>query len=261
MRLLIDAGNTRIKWALADRNRLVSTGALSHDEVAQLGTITAAAPECIRHAHCVSVASHDLTQHIQDTLSSAQLAVSWFSSGPYCCGVTNHYDNPAQLGADRWAAMVGGWSLHQSACLVVSAGTATTVDLIDDSGCFQGGLILPGEQLMRDALFKGTARLPLASGDYHDQPRNTSDAIISGCLNAQAGAIERMFRQLASSPGACCLLAGGNAGRIAPLLNIPFRQIDDLVLRGLAVAACASSEDQTNHSNHLAVSPVTTGES
>ena len=150
------------------------------------------------------------------------------------CGVRNLYDNPAQLGADRWAALIGARTLHAGACLVVCAGTATTVDVLDDEGNFQGGLILPGVALMVRALAGNTAQLPLAEGKFAGLPRNTADAIVSGCLHAQAGAIERMFEQVVAYAEATCLVGGGAAAQLCDLLRIPTRQVDTLVLEGLA---------------------------
>ena len=123
--------------------------------------------------------------------------------------------------------------LTTGACLVVCAGTATTVDLLGADGEFRGGLIFPGFDLMRAALARDTAQLPLAEGEYRPLPRNTRDAIFSGCLHAQAGAIERMFATLAGAPGALCLLTGGGAARLAPHLNIPLQLTDNLILDGL----------------------------
>jgi type III pantothenate kinase len=74
----------------------------------------------------------------------------------------------------------------------------------------------------------------LASGEHASYPRNTNDAIISGCLEAQLGAIERAFARIAGEPDALCLLSGGAAQMLAPQLNIPHRLIDNLVLEGLA---------------------------
>ncbi len=111
----------------------------------------------------------------------------------------NLYENPERLGADRWAALIGARALHPHACVVVTAGTATTVDLLSAAGDFLGGLILPGVELMQQALARGTAQLPLADGRFALQPRRTVDAIRSGCLQAQAGAVERMFRQIADA--------------------------------------------------------------
>jgi len=111
------------------------------------------------------------------------------------------------------------------------AGTATTIDSLDATGRFLGGLILPGVELMKTALHQGTARLPLAEGRYADHPDNTGDAIVTGCLDAQIGAIERAYARL---PGAqICLLSGGAAFALTPLLDLPMRVAPNLVLEGM----------------------------
>ena len=97
--------------------------------------------------------------------------------------------------------------------------------------------ILPGLDLMLQSLARGTAQLPLADGRFSLQPRCTVDAIRSGCLQAQAGAVERMFRQIADEPQALCLLGGGAADSFADLLEIPLRRADNLVLTGLGAIA------------------------
>ena len=107
---------------------------------------------------------------------------------------------------------------------VVSLGTATTADVLDGAGVFQGGVILPGLDLMRSSLARDTAQLPLADGRFDPLPRRTVDAIVSGCLHAQLGAIERMFRLVEAETGAVCLLNGGAAGSLAPL-RTPLRQL------------------------------------
>jgi type III pantothenate kinase len=114
------------------------------------------------------------------------------------------------------------------------SGTATTVDVLDREGRFHGGLILPGLALMREALATRTADLPAMSGEYRELPRNTFDAIASGCLQATAGAIERLFRPFAGEPDALCLLSGGAAPTLVPHLALPLRTVDNLVLEGLA---------------------------
>ena len=120
-------------------------------------------------------------------------------------------------------------------CLVVAAGTATTADILRSDGTFAGGVILPGFDLMKRSLAHNTAGLPLAKGRFSNPPRSTADAIETGCLLAQAGAVERAFA--ATDPGAVCLLAGGAAERIAPHLSIPVRLVDNLVLEGLVQIA------------------------
>lgn len=239
MMLLVDAGNTRIKWALVDGTIWLAEGVLEHDEVARLAELATGQQKPAR-AVCVSVAGDKIKDAITGALASIGLEPEWFHSSAECCGVSNGYEDPTQLGADRWAALVGARALHRASCLVVCAGTATTIDLLDADGRFQGGLILPGEHLMRLALAGNTAQLPFAEGRFEARPRNTMDAIVSGCRQAQIGAIERMFRSIAANPDAVCLLAGGASAALAPLLSIPVRRVEHLVLRGLAVAADTS---------------------
>ena len=119
------------------------------------------------------------------------------------------------------------------ATLVVTSGTATTADVLDSQGVFQGGVILPGLDLMRLSLARDTAQLPFSDGRFERTPRRTADAIQTGCLHAQLGAIERMFRLVAGEPGSLCLLNGGAAAALAPLLECPLREVDNLVLEGL----------------------------
>ena len=237
MMLLVDAGNTRIKWALVERNTCLVEGVLDHDEAGRLTERVATGGQKPERAVCVSVAGEKVTTAITAALESIGVEPEWFVSSSECCGVRNSYQNPAQLGADRWAALVGARARHRSACLVVCAGTATTVDLLDADGRFLGGLILPGEYLMRQALAGNTAQLPFAEGRFEPQPRNTQDAIVSGCRQAQVGAIERMFRMIEEESDALCLLGGGASATLAPLLSVPVLRIDNLVLHGLAVAA------------------------
>ena len=159
------------------------------------------------------------------------VAARWIRAEAKQCGVQNGYREPARLGADRWAALIGARSLHGGGCVVVMAGTATTVDRLDADGRFRGGLILPGVALMKKALASNTADLPLATGRWTPEPVATDDAIESGCIEAQLGAIERMHARM--SGDALCMLSGGAAESLAPLLNIPVRVVDNLVLEGL----------------------------
>lgn len=244
MILLIDAGNTRIKWrviAAAAPDVAIDEGALAHHELTYLSTLRARHPGLTR-ALCCNVAGAAIGAGIRAAL--AGLEPAWLCAEAARAGIRNHYTTPTQLGADRWAALIGARHLHRHACLVVMAGTATTVDVLDAHGDFLGGLILPGMAMMRSALAGGTAQLPLASGHFAALPRCTADAIESGCLHAQVGAVERLFRTIAAAPEACCLLGGGAAGSFANLLAIPLRRVENLVLLGLGIVAteapCAS---------------------
>jgi len=234
--LLIDAGNTRIKWGITRDATWLADGSLAHGEIAGLAARLRAFAG-VRRVLGANVAGARIAADIAAALQETMPPPQWLQATEHCCGVHNGYTQPAQLGPDRWAALIGARHLQRGACLVVTAGTATTVDLLDAQGRFQGGLILPGEELMRRSLARDTAELPFAEGRYEATPRCTADAIVSGCLNAQAGAVERMFRQLDAAPDARCLVSGGGAARLLPLLNVPSRHVDNLVLKGLAVVA------------------------
>jgi len=178
-----------------------------------------------------NVAGRSVRNRLETLFARRSMVPAWVKAKRHECGVTNGYGRPDQLGPDRWAALIGAWSILRGPCLVVTAGTATTVDVLRGDGRFVGGVILPGLDLMKRSLTRGTAELPFARGRFSAEPRNTADAIETGCLLAQAGAIERAFATM--EPGAACVLAGGAARRIARHLNIPVRLVDNLVLEGL----------------------------
>ena len=232
MMIAIDAGNTRIKWGIHDGANWTAQGALPTGEVARLAEVSTGWPNATRIVAC-NVAGEMVGQTITAALAPRFAPLLWLRSSAVACDVRNGYEQPERLGSDRWAALIGARGQAASACLVVCAGTATTVDWLDASGTFRGGLILPGIDLMRSSLARNTAQLPLADGEFSPEPRNTVNAIVSGCLHAQAGAIERMFSGLSAEAGAICLLTGGAAQRIAPHLNIPFKLVDNLILNGL----------------------------
>jgi type III pantothenate kinase len=131
--------------------------------------------------------------------------------------------------------------------LIVTAGTATTLDIVTADGAFAGGLILPGLSLMLRALAQNTAQLPdldHAPADALQAPwaDHTDAAIAAGCLAAQAGAVERTWRELQTRhPGpARCIVSGGARATLAPALRMPVELHDNLVLAGLHVLATAA---------------------
>jgi type III pantothenate kinase len=241
MLLLIDAGNTRIKWALAEAGaplgQWIDSGAALHAELNYLPACWQGRP--IARAVVANVAGPKLRDQLQLMLPTT--TIDWFASLAQLDGMRNGYRNPGQLGCDRFAAALGARALVPGQALVVATcGTATTIDAVSADGRFLGGMILPGLGLMAAALARNTAQLPqivpgrpLAAG-FAD---NTDDAILAGCLSAQAGAIERACAQLKAS---ACIVSGGAAPYIAPVLTVAHRMVDNIVLIGLQRAATAS---------------------
>jgi type III pantothenate kinase len=217
---------------------VLSSGTCTHDAPNDLA-VCIETPGITRALGC-NVTGRARGEAIAAIIARRGLTLEWINSSAQRCGVHNMYTHPARLGADRWAALIGARGYHRRRdVLVVMAGTATTLDILSADGRFTGGHILPGVELMRQALSQGTAQLPPTGGRYRSHPRDSADAIVSGCLNAQAGAIERIFRRM-DAPGAICLLSGGAADEIEPLLDIPFQRIDNLVLDGLHQIARAT---------------------
>lgn len=235
MILCLDAGNTRLKCGLHDGQGWRMQQAIDYAAVDQLAATVSALPERPTRIVACNVAGTVVQRQIEQLAVSLDAPLVWLESSASCCGVRNGYDQPTQLGADRWAALIAAHALHVEPTVVVLAGTATTIDLLDVDGSFRGGLILPGLTLMRQALACNTAGLPQASGQFRERPTNTDDAIVSGAVQATLGAIERMRAALA--PGARCIVSGGAAAALLPHLAAPVRQVDHLVLEGLRCAA------------------------
>ena len=230
MIICLDSGNSRIKWGVHDGAKWLGQGAVSHAEIGQLAEHLTPWPLAGKIL-LANVAGASAAQTIRQTLTSWQAEWLEVASQASRCGVSNGYKNPGQLGVDRWCALLGARALTQSPCVVVMAGTATTIDSLDASGRFLGGFILPGGELMRRALAKDTAGLPFANGTYAAFPQCTDDAIVSGIIEAQVGAIERAVSRLGSA--AHCLISGGNARVLAEHCAKPCRVVENLPLEGL----------------------------
>jgi len=235
MILAIDAGNSRVKWGWHDGRGWSSLSTVSLIEFAAANhdinpfAATHENPQQIVISNVAGEGAHQLLINWTRIFDAEPL---WLKGEAERCGVTSRYERPEQLGPDRWAALVAARALHSGACLVVNAGTATTADVLSAEGEFLGGLILPGVDLMRFVLHEHTGRLPLQEGRFVRTPRNTIDAIETGCRHAQAGAVERMFR--VAGTGAQCLVSGGAGKALSEQLGIPCRYVENLVLEGLA---------------------------
>jgi type III pantothenate kinase len=236
--LAIDAGNTRVKWGVHDGGGWIASGMLPTGEAAGLAQAWAQAPAA-QHAIASNVAGPEIAAQLENACARTGIALRVIRSEARQLGVANGYREPAQLGTDRWAALVAAHHAAGGNKLVVNAGTALTIDALDADGRFLGGLIVAGPALMRRALDRGTAALRLTEGEFHDFPRSTPDAITSGAIQACAGAIARMGDAMAERGAAPerIVLSGGAAAELAPHLPMPFDVRENLVLDGLALIA------------------------
>jgi type III pantothenate kinase len=242
--LAIDIGNTRLKWAMYAAPHpgavLLAQGAVfveTLDELAEKEWKHLAPPSSM--LGCV-VAGDAARRRVEEQMEMWDVAPRWVVPSAHEAGLSNGYEHPNRLGSDRWVALAGARSRVLASgqarpALVVMVGTAVTVDALDASGRFLGGLILPGFGLMQRALEMGTAGLRVPTGEVVDFPTNTSDALMSGGANAIAGAIERQARRLQKLTRAepALLMTGGAAARLAPITDLPFETVDSLIFEGL----------------------------
>ncbi len=245
MLLAIDAGNTRTKWALfSNLGEIRLQGACLNSELT--ASQLANALQDIHGMIISNVAGEAHAAKLKQLLPN-NLPTQWLTASAKSCGVINRYDNPQTLGCDRWAAIIAGWNFAKNTCVVVSAGTAITIDAItanDSDGEFIGGLILPGLHLMQQSLGLAAALLPPANV-YDDKTTrsifatSTRDAIDNGALQAATGAIERMATELNTIAGQLphIIISGGDANLIANQLKCHVTNqvsiVDNLVLQGL----------------------------
>ncbi len=232
--LLLDVGNSRCKWARVEAGVWTHQGGVDNAGWQALQHSFAALPEP-RRIIVSNVGGEIMAQHLRALCAVWQTPLEFVIAQSAQCGVSSAYQNPSQLGSDRWAALVAAWHRVHRACLVVNCGTATTVDTLSGSGEFLGGLILPGLELMRQSLLRNTAQLEDERGNLQDFPRNTADAIYSGVVQATLGAIHHQHVLLQAAEAAECVLSGGAAGQIQAHLGIPAQRVDNLVLQGLQI--------------------------
>jgi type III pantothenate kinase len=240
MNLLIDFGNSRLKWAqhaaglwhtdavlLDSEKNIESLFDKAWGKIAKPQRVIAcsvSSPERLNALERWTRTRWSLTAHIARP-QAQQL------------GVKNLYRQPEQLGADRWAALIGARGVTDSAACVVDAGTAVTVEALSAGGEFLGGAIFPGLRLLRDSLARGTVAIAPAEGNAADcLARSTADGVAAGTLFGLAGAVERLLDEYRRNLGETVqiFLTGGDAPALAAHLRVPATMVPDLVLKGLA---------------------------
>ena len=259
MTLLLDLGNTRLKAARSDAGGgLQVLGEASHRELGMAGALARALGGALpgaASAWCANVAGPVAGEALAAALAERGVAdVSFLRARAEACGVQCAYAEPARLGADRWAALLGARGLTAGPCLVVDAGSALTIDAMAAGGGHLGGWILPGLAMMVGALEARTGDLarfrqasaPAAPGGF---PQDTRQAMEDGARLAALGAVSAAQQQLTLVAGTPprLFLAGGDA----PVLQAGLQDaelVPELVLLGLARAAGAEAGVNMNAS-------------
>jgi len=234
MILLLDVGNSRMKWAVVRGAKLSATGAAAHhgQPARVLRALKVPKPDSVWMAHVVGPHEKELHAAIKRRFG---IAPKIARTQKQCAGLRVAYARPSRLGVDRWLAMLALWSRLRRAFCVATAGTALTFDAVDARGRHQGGLIAPGLATAWNAV-RGSTRfaLPAKPSRYTRGLGTDTDACVrQGALYACAGLIERA----AGESGGARFLSGGDAAALAPHLGRGWTLAPDLVLNGLLAYA------------------------
>lgn len=243
MTLLVDIGNTRIKWGYLTGDRIEHKGAVLHCGRDPNSVLDAAwskldAPQVVWVANVAGQAvGRGLAGWVKQHWS---LTPNFVATSLTAHGLVNAYPCVRRLGVDRWVAMIGARQSCSGLLCVVDCGTAVTIDGVTEDGRHLGGLILPGLKLMRESLAGHTGDLPRVElGNAEPFANNTEDAIYAGTLYAIVGAVEQMCGAMANQFDGKVLriLTGGDAEIVCSQMHEPYLVQSDLVLRGLAALA------------------------
>lgn len=240
MNLLLDIGNSRIKWAVESSGSLKHHGSCAYRDrqtCPEAAWRQLPVPAAI---WCASVADAASTEGL------CRLAEGLWGIKPLplltsrrCRGVVNAYNEPGQLGVDRWAALIAAHHRWQTPLVVADVGSAMTVDLLDAAGRHLGGYIVPGLLLQRRLLLQGTAAVtPGETLAYSEEPgRSTAECVNHGVATALAALVGRNVQNLALQTGdtVTTVVTGGDAQAILPMLEGRAEYVADLVLQGMAL--------------------------
>ena len=245
MILLIDIGNTRVKWALQDGDDWVSgkpllRGSKPFKDIARPAWKELETPERVIVSN---VAGAVFEKSVRTWIKRRwKITPEFLHSQAEQCGVTNAYAKPERLGNDRWATLIAAHAQCRGAAVILSCGTAITIDALSADGRHLGGLIAPGIELMISSIQSRAADVTIEEDDPGDislLASSTESAVLGGSLYAAVSLLDRVSADLRHELGkdVSLLLTGGDAERLMPLLEVQPKFEAELVLKGLAVVA------------------------
>ena len=235
MYLLIDIGNTRIKWQHRDEKNIIASNSIIVEEFMDLDFSSIKSIEKI----IMSNVSHSVVlDKMKEILAVFKCPIieATSDSNDY---LINDYEDCKTLGVDRWMAALGAWKLYQRPLLIINAGTAITIDLINldqkDKAHFKGGMILPGIAISLGILNTSTNLIDTEIGKSHYPSLNTKDAVTTGVMTSIQGAVNLVCKKLPSSLP--ILLTGGDANLIYEQSEVDWKSRikieEDLIFEGL----------------------------
>ncbi|MDX1606545.1 MAG: type III pantothenate kinase [Candidatus Competibacterales bacterium] len=250
MKLLVDIGNTRLKWIAVEAGLTVKRGHLLHRDVEPTLWGDRLWRPLPRPAQIVvaNVAGSEVAAALDAwCLWHWNLRPRFINSEAHRFGIQSAYHVPESLGVDRWTAMIGSRQLVSGHCVIIDCGTAVTIDALQADGRHLGGVILPGLRLMHEALFRHTSQIAEQEmGDIVVLGRNTRDGIWGGSVHAITAAIDRVSGRMADAMAGPVtrLITGGNAPALMPYLDHDYRLEPDLIFFGLRRYAAEQADQE-----------------
>lgn len=246
MILLIDLGNTRLKWATLEAGQLIPGGSLLYKDIPTEDILWQnwafpVAPEAV---FISSVSSKGVVKAFKQTfLEHWSIEPIRILSTEQACGVLNAYDVPVKLGTDRWLGILAAHALYEGPSVVIDLGTASTVDLVSESGQHLGGLIVPGLTLMKSSLMKNTAQISPEEAELSSESwnsllaGNTLEAVEGGAMFATVAFIDRVVAELEAEMQTPLtrIITGGDCLSIEPLLEENYHIEPNWILKGMQV--------------------------
>jgi len=241
--LLIDIGNTNLKWAWLEHSGLSGISSARHIDrpLADIAESAWHAEPAPTRVIVANVAGDAKASELRGwTVQAWGIAPEFLVSPPAALGVRNGYALPEQLGIDRWLTLVAAHAKWDEPVCIVDCGTAITVDLLDADGQHKGGVILPGFNLMREALLARTRIPRVSAADVRTLlGRDTATAVASAALHSAAGLVERVLREgreeFAVTPR--LVVTGSDAQYLLSQIDVPGEIASDLVMSGLRLVA------------------------
>jgi type III pantothenate kinase len=235
----IDIGNTRCKWRIREEGVELMRGLFTHHSGLSVPGLL---PISVDQAYIASVADERCTKAVMRSLLSIDVQVVILKAKKTFAGLTNSYENPGRMGVDRWLAMLAAYH-RDGACVVVSCGSAVTIDFVTDEGVHAGGYIVPGMWMLRSSLGQATAGV----GEHQHQVDvlspgvSTDQAVTRGTLLMIVGFIEKACREFNAAnkrkKPSPLLFTGGDGELVRKFVDIPSEYVSDLVLDGIQLVA------------------------
>ncbi len=238
MKVLVDIGNTRIKWAIEANGIVKNSLAIKH----QINFIEQIKENwsLIERPEILAISSVSKQYLVDELLALAEtlwpnVSIVVAKSTAQALSITNAYKEVGKLGVDRWLGLIALQHYYPGKGCVIDCGTAITIDVLNDDGLHLGGLISPGLQLMKQSLFQGAESLSNVKQQFSVGLSDATDsAIFSGTLFAATGLIDKVITEYCSS-AKTIVLTGGDAEFISKHLNCKVIIEKDFILKGLSL--------------------------